>query len=49
MHYQIRKVKNKKCFSVKNKKNGKIRAKCTTKKKAIKQVRLLYMIDGMKK
>lgn len=47
MPYQIRKVKNKKCYSVKNKKNGKIRAKCTTRKKAIKQVRLLYMLENM--
>ena len=45
MPYQIRKVRNKKCYSVKNKKNGKIRARCATKKNALKQVRLLYMVD----
>jgi hypothetical protein len=49
MPYQIRKVNNKNCFSVKNKKNGKVRAKCTTRKKAIQQVRLLHMVDRMKK
>jgi hypothetical protein len=49
MPYQIRKVRNKKCYSVKNKRSGKFRAKCTTRKKAIKQVRLLHMVDRMKK
>ena len=49
MPYQIRKVRNKKCYTVKNKKNGKVHSKCTTKKKAMKQIRLLYMVDRMKK
>jgi len=48
MPYIIRKVRNKNCYEVKNKETGKINAKCTTKNKAEKQVRLLNMIDNKK-
>ncbi len=39
MPYFIRKVRNKKCYSVKSK--GRVHSKCTTLKKAKSQVRLL--------
>lgn len=45
MPYTIRKVPNKKCFRVTNKKTKRVLAKCTTMKKAKKQVRLLNSID----
>jgi hypothetical protein len=45
MPYTIRKVPNKKCFRVTNKKTKRVLAKCTTMKKAKKQVRLLNAID----
>lgn len=53
MPYSIRKVRNKKCYQVKNKITGKIHAKCsfssaTTRDLAEKQVRLLYMQDNQK-
>jgi hypothetical protein len=40
--YEI--VRNKKCFSVRNKKTKRIFSKCTTKKKALAQTRLLRAI-----
>lgn len=43
MPYGIRR-KKKNCFSVYNKKTKKVFSKCTTKKKAIKQSRLLRAI-----
>lgn len=48
MPYSIRKVRNQECYRVKNKNNGKIHAKCSTRENAIKQVRLLYAIDNPK-
>jgi hypothetical protein len=45
MPYTIRKVPNKKCFRVTNKKTKRVLAKCTSMKKAKKQVRLLNAID----
>jgi hypothetical protein len=42
MPYGIR--KKKKCYSVYNKKTKKVFSKCTTKKKAMKQSRLLRAI-----
>ena len=45
MPYSIRKVRNKNCYKVKNKKTGKVHAKCSTKQNAERQVRLLYAID----
>jgi len=49
MPYKIRKVRNKNCYKVIAIKTGKIVAKCTTKKKAEKQVKYLYMLDAKKK
>ena len=46
MPYSIRKVKNKKCYSVKS--PTRLHAKCTSLKKAKKQVNLLKMIDKKK-
>jgi hypothetical protein len=45
MPYSIRKVRNKNCYKVKNKKTGKVHAKCSTKQNAERQVRLLHAID----
>jgi hypothetical protein len=45
MPYQIRKLRNKELFSVKNKETGKIHAHATTKANAKKQVKLLQAID----
>jgi len=45
MPYSIRKVRNKKCYSVKNKKTKRVHSKCTTLKNAEKQLRLLRAID----
>lgn len=42
MPYAIRKKKN--CYSVYNKKTKKVFSKCTTRKRAIKQSRLLRAI-----
>ncbi len=41
MPYVIRKVRNKNCYSVKNKVTGRVHAICTTKTKAEAQVRIL--------
>ena len=46
MPYTIRKIKNKKCYTVKNSKTKRVYSKCTTKQKAIKQLRLLRAIDN---
>ena len=45
MPYTIRKVRNKNCYSVRTTKSKRIMAKCTTKEKARKQVRLLRAIE----
>ena len=45
MPYTIRKVRNKNCFEVKNKITGRVYAKCTTKDKANKQLRLLNAVE----
>lgn len=45
MPYQVRKVNNKTCYRVKNKKSKKVTAKCTTKSKAKRQIRLLNAIE----
>lgn len=44
MPFVIRKVRNINCWQVKNADTGHIYAKCTSKKKAEAQVRLLYMV-----
>ena len=41
MQYTSRKVKNKKCYSVYNKKTKHKYSKCSTKKNATRQLRLL--------
>lgn len=43
MPYKIRKVRNSDCYRVTNAETGKIHAYCTTKEKAERQVRLLYL------
>ncbi len=45
MSYKIKKNKSKKkCYTVSNTKNKRIFSKCTTKKKAMKQLKLLNAI-----
>ena len=44
MPYTIRKVPNKKCYRVTNSRSKRVMSKCTTKKKAEKQKRLLNAI-----
>jgi hypothetical protein len=46
MPYSIRKVPNRKCYRVTNRKTKRVVAKCTSKEKARKQVRLLYGIEN---
>ena len=46
MPYKIVKVKN--GYSVRNSKSGKVFSKRTTRKKAVKQLRLLYLLDSGK-
>ena len=48
MPYVIRKVPNKACYRVTNKKTKKVFAKCSSKKNAEKQVRLLRAIENNK-
>jgi hypothetical protein len=45
MPYTIRKVRNQNCYVVKNMETNKVHAKCTTKKKAEAQVRLLISLE----
>ena len=47
MPYQIKKIGN--YYQVKNKDTGQIKAKRTTKIKAIKQIKFLKMIDSKRK
>ena len=49
MPYSIRKVNKKNCFKVYNKKTKKVHAKCTSREKALKQIRLLNAIKYNKK
>jgi len=46
MPYKIRKVNNKSCYKVYNKKTKKVYAKCSTLENAKKQVRLLQAIKN---
>jgi hypothetical protein len=48
MPFVIRKVRNENCWQVKNADTKKVYAKCTTKKKAEAQVRLLKMVTNNK-
>lgn len=46
MPYSVRKVRNQPCYRVSNKRTKKIFAKCTTKRKAKKQLNLLRAIEN---
>jgi hypothetical protein len=45
MPYTIRKVRRRRCYSLKNKKTKKAYSKCTLRKKAKAQMRLLNAIE----
>jgi hypothetical protein len=45
MPYAVRKVPNKSCYKVYNKTTKRVFAKCTSKNRAKKQLRLLRAID----
>jgi hypothetical protein len=49
MPYRLRKVNGKSCYRVTNKRNRKVFAKCTTRSKAKRQLRLLRAIQNNKK
>jgi hypothetical protein len=49
MPYKTRKVNNRRCYRVYNPVNKKTFAKCTSKAKALKQMRLLRAIQNSKK
>jgi hypothetical protein len=49
MPYTMRKVPKKNCYKVYNNKTKRVFAKCTTKVKAQKQMRLLRAIENNKK
>ena len=46
MPYTMRKVKNKSCYRVVNKKTGQVKARCSTKKNAKKQMLLLRALEN---
>lgn len=46
MPYKMRKMPNRPCYKVYNKESKKVYSKCTTKKKAKSQMRLLRMLEG---
>uniref|UniRef100_A0A6C0B4S3 Uncharacterized protein n=1 Tax=viral metagenome TaxID=1070528 RepID=A0A6C0B4S3_9ZZZZ len=48
MPYRLRKVSGKKCYRVLNKRSKKVFAKCTSKARANKQLRLLRAIENNK-
>ena len=48
MPYLLRKVRNKNCYRVSNKVSKHVFSKCTTMKKAKKQLRLLHAVDHNK-
>ena len=48
MPHIMRKVKGKNCYHVSNKKTKKVFAKCTSKKNATRQMRLLRAIENNK-
>ena len=49
MPYVMRKVPKRRCYTVKNKNTKRVMTKCTSKKKAIKQMRLLRGLQFNKK
>lgn len=46
MPYSIRKVPRRRCYRVTNRKSKKVMARCTSKEKAKKQVRLLLGLEN---
>jgi hypothetical protein len=48
MPYATRKVRNKNCFRVYNRKTKRVFAKCTTKTRAKRQINLLRAIENNK-
>tara|TARA_Y100000034_G_scaffold87035_1_gene104358 strand:+ start:32 stop:409 length:378 start_codon:yes stop_codon:yes gene_type:complete len=48
MPYKVRKVRNKDCWKVINIETGHLHSKCSTRKNALNQVRLLEVIDNDK-
>ena len=48
MPYKTRKVRGKNCYLVFNRKSKRVFAKCTSKKNAIKQMRLLRAVENNK-
>jgi hypothetical protein len=48
MPYKTRKVRGKKCYRVYNAKTKRVFAKCTSKKNAVKQMRLLRAVENNK-
>lgn len=49
MPYVMRKIPKRRCYTVKNKKTKKVMAKCTSKVKATRQMRLLRALQFNKK
>ena len=49
MPYTLRKIPGKSCYRVRNKRTNRIFAKCTSKVKAQKQLRLLRAIQNNRK
>ena len=49
MPYSLRKLKGKSCYSVKNRRSKKVFSKCTSKKNALKQLKLLRALQYNKK
>ena len=45
MPYKMYKVRSKKCYRVINKKTKRVHAKCTSKRKATRQIRLMNALD----
>lgn len=48
MPYATRKVRNRRCFKVYNRKSKRVFAKCTSKNKANRQIKLLRAIENNK-
>jgi hypothetical protein len=46
MPYRVRKVPGRSCFRVTNKKTGRVLSKCTTRKNAQRQIRLLHGLES---
>ena len=46
MPYSVKKVRNKNCYSVKNRYTNKVHSKCTSREKAMRQLRLLHGVDS---